>query len=132
MTGVLITGYLAVQMLWWYPGEKGGTFNDIIPFLRQVFQNDLTVAINPGFNHSYLKSLLLIFTTLCHLFEAISLVESRVLEGRCPAEFSSNPNQTHLNKLINVFKITRKLQTGVFVGGWRTVALQDRSCPALV
>ncbi len=37
-----------------------------------------------------------------------------VLEGRCPAEFSSNPNQTHMNKLINVFKITRKLQTGVF------------------
>ncbi len=33
-----------------------------------------------------------------------------VLEGRCPAEFSSNPNQTHLN----VFKITRKLQAGVF------------------
>uniref|UniRef100_A0A671LFC0 Uncharacterized protein n=1 Tax=Sinocyclocheilus anshuiensis TaxID=1608454 RepID=A0A671LFC0_9TELE len=23
-----------------------------------------------------------------------------VLEGRCPAEFSSNPNQTHLNQLI--------------------------------
>ncbi len=26
-----------------------------------------------------------------------------VLEGRCPAEFSSNPNQTHLKQLINVF-----------------------------
>ncbi len=25
-----------------------------------------------------------------------------VLEGRCPVEFSSNPNQTHLKKLINV------------------------------
>ncbi len=25
-----------------------------------------------------------------------------VLEGRCPAEFSSNPNQTHLKQLINV------------------------------
>ncbi len=25
-----------------------------------------------------------------------------VLEGRCPAEFSSNPNQAHLNQLINV------------------------------
>ncbi len=24
------------------------------------------------------------------------------LEGRCPAEFSSNPNQTHLNQLIKV------------------------------
>ncbi len=30
-----------------------------------------------------------------------------VLEGRCPAEFSSNPYQTHLKKLINVFKITK-------------------------
>ncbi len=28
--------------------------------------------------------------------------------------FSSNPNQTHLKYLINVNKITRKLQTGVF------------------
>ncbi len=35
-------------------------------------------------------------------------------EGRCPAEFSSNPNQTHLKKLIKVFKITGKLQAGVF------------------
>ncbi len=37
-----------------------------------------------------------------------------VLEGRCPAEFSSNPDQTHLNQLISVFKITRELQAGVF------------------
>ncbi len=34
--------------------------------------------------------------------------------GHCPAEFSSNPNQTYLNKLINVFKTTRKLQAGLF------------------
>ncbi len=27
-----------------------------------------------------------------------------VLEGRCPAEFSSNPNQTHLKQLINVLQ----------------------------
>ncbi len=40
-----------------------------------------------------------------------------VLEGRCPAEFSTNPNQTpNLKKLINVFKITRKLQAGVWLG----------------
>ncbi len=36
------------------------------------------------------------------------------LEGRCPAEFRSNPNQTHLNQLIKVFKITRKLPADVF------------------
>jgi len=33
-----------------------------------------------------------------------------VLEGRCPAEFSSNPDQTHLSKLIKVFRITRNFQ----------------------
>ncbi len=27
---------------------------------------------------------------------------SSVLEGRCPAEFSSNPNQTHLKQLIKL------------------------------
>ncbi len=30
-----------------------------------------------------------------------------VLECRCPVEFSSNPNQTHLNKLIKISRITR-------------------------
>ncbi len=30
-----------------------------------------------------------------------------VLECRCPAEFSSNPNQTHLNQTFKVFRITR-------------------------
>ncbi len=38
-----------------------------------------------------------------------------VLECRCPLEFSSNPNQTHLNKLIKVFRITR--DTGRFFSG---------------
>ncbi len=44
--------------------------------------------------------------------------------GHCPAEFNSNPNQTHLTKLINVFKITIKLTVGVFVKGW-SWTLQD-------
>jgi len=35
--------------------------------------------------------------------------EPGALEVHCPAEFCSNPNQTHLNKLIKVFRITRKL-----------------------
>ncbi len=35
-----------------------------------------------------------------------------------PAEFSSNPNQTHLNMLINVFRIIRKLQEGEYDQGW--------------
>ncbi len=29
-----------------------------------------------------------------------------------PTEFSSNPNQTHLRMLINVFRIIRKAQIG--------------------
>ncbi len=33
-------------------------------------------------------------------------------------QFSSSPNQTHLNKLIKVFRITRKLQAGEFDQGW--------------
>ncbi len=34
---------------------------------------------------------------------------SSVLEGRCPAEFSSNPNQTHLKQLIKL--LLRILET---------------------
>jgi len=37
-----------------------------------------------------------------------------VLEGHCPTEFSFNTIQTHLNKIIEVFRITRKLQAGDF------------------
>ncbi len=35
-----------------------------------------------------------------------------------PAEFSSNPNQTQLRMLINVFRIIRKSQVGEFDQGW--------------
>ncbi len=35
-----------------------------------------------------------------------------------PAEFSSNPNQTHLSMLISVFMIIRKSQVGEFDQGW--------------
>ncbi len=35
-----------------------------------------------------------------------------------PASFSSNPNQTHLSMLINVFRIIRKSQEGEFDQGW--------------
>ncbi len=41
-----------------------------------------------------------------------------VLECRCPVEFSSNPNQKHLNKLIKVFRITRATSRWVFFQGW--------------
>ncbi len=41
------------------------------------------------------------------------LHEKRVMETP-NFEEKSNPNQTHLKKLINVFKIIIKLQAGVF------------------
>ncbi len=48
----------------------------------------------------YLDSLLKIKV---HHSEAIEQgCPNLVLEGRCPAEFSSNPNQTHLNQQIKV------------------------------
>ncbi len=40
------------------------------------------------------------------------------LESHFPAEFSCNPNQTHLSMLIRVFKIIRKSQVGEFDQGW--------------
>ncbi len=39
-------------------------------------------------------------------------------EIHLPAEFSSNPNQTYLSMLINVFRIIRKSQVGEFDQGW--------------
>ncbi len=35
-----------------------------------------------------------------------------------PAEFSSNPDQTHLSMLISVFRIFRQSQGGEFDQGW--------------
>ncbi len=35
-----------------------------------------------------------------------------------PAEFSSNPNKTHLSMLIRVFKILRQSQVSEFDQGW--------------
>ncbi len=38
---------------------------------------------------------------------------TQFLEGHSSAQFSSNPNQTHLIQLIKVFRITRNFQAGV-------------------
>ncbi len=51
-----------------------------------------------------------------------------LLESYRPADFSSKPNQTHLNQLITVFKATCSLQTGVLEQGWNW-NLQDGSSP---
>ncbi len=51
-----------------------------------------------------------------------------ILESYCPADFSSNPNQTHLNHLIKEFRATWQLQAGVLEQGWKW-SLQDGSSP---
>ncbi len=51
-----------------------------------------------------------------------------VLEGHCPVNFSSNPNQTHLNQLIKLFRITSKLQAGEVDQGW-SKTMQDSGPP---
>uniref|UniRef100_A0A672N3I9 Transposase Tc1-like domain-containing protein n=1 Tax=Sinocyclocheilus grahami TaxID=75366 RepID=A0A672N3I9_SINGR len=54
-----------------------------------------------------------------HLIHGVDQGSSNLaLEIHFPAEFGSNPNQTHLSMLINVFKIIRKSQVGEFDQGW--------------
>ncbi len=49
--------------------------------------------------------------------------------GPLSCNFSSNPNQTHLNQLIKLFRITSKLQeAGEFDQGW-SKTLQDSGPP---
>ncbi len=53
---------------------------------------------------------------ICSEFWADALEQGSLtldLEVHFPAEFSSNPNQIHLNKLIKVFRINTKLQVAV-------------------
>ncbi len=64
----------------------------------------------------------------CIWFSLDQALSTLVLEGHCPANFSSNPNQTHLNQLIKLFRITSKLQAGEFDQGW-SKTLQDSGPP---
>ncbi len=54
--------------------------------------------------YCYVLRFLFLFLTLDQGWETL------ILEGHSPAEFSSNPNQTHLNQLIKVFR----MQLGIF------------------
>jgi len=53
-----------------------------------------------------------------------------VLEGRCPAEFNSNPDQTHLSMSLQILKtlisLLRCVWSGLELNSLGTVALQDR------
>ncbi len=55
-------------------------------------------------------------------------VSTLLLESHHPEDFSSNPNQTHPNQLIKVFRATWSLQTGVLEQGWNW-SLQDGGSP---
>ncbi len=44
---------------------------------------------------------LIYFLYFCTILLYLQGSPSSVLEGWCPVEFSSNPNQTHLKQLIN-------------------------------
>ncbi len=56
--------------------------------------------------------------------------------GHFPSEFSSNPNQTHLNQVIIVFKTTRRLRAGEFFQDGanlcRKVAWKGQVCLSLI
>lgn len=70
---------------------------------------------------------------LLFILTCITLNHTSVLEGSYPAEICSNFNQTHMNKLINVFRITKIIgrffiiyQVGAKL--CRTASLQDQYC----
>jgi len=45
-------------------------------------------------------------TEIVLLYQTEKVLRPLHLESYCPADFSSNPNQTHMNQLIKVFKVT--------------------------
>lgn len=61
---------------------------------------------------SYTDTCILIYDTLKQGWASLSL------KIHYPAEFSSDPNQKHLNELTKVFRITEKLHTCEFNQGW--------------
>ncbi len=72
----------------------------------------------------YCRNDLLLFP-LHHDFKSQALDQGRTnlaLPGHFPSEFSSNPNQTHLNQVIIVFKTTRRLRAGEFFSGLEQIS----------
>ncbi len=88
-----------------------------------------TCAHTHTHTHTHRRLFLLIVGTphKCNGFYTVQTIFSITLhqgysnlarEIHFPAEFSSNPNQTHLSMLIDVFRIIRKSQLGEFDQGW--------------
>ncbi len=70
---------------------------------------------------------LIYFLYFCTILLYLQGSPSLVLEGRCPVEFSSNPNQTHLKQLINdLLGILEGVLRQVGAKLCRTPALQDQ------
>ncbi len=57
-------------------------------------------------------------SVLCELPNKRTVYDRHPQIWTIPAEFSSNPKQTHLSLLIGVFKIIIKSQLGEFDQGW--------------
>ncbi len=72
-------------------------FNEIAEVHFSFFIKCTVVQLNV----LHLEKIFLCSVSLCVVCLAQGSPSS-VLEGRCPAEFSSNPNQTHLKQLIKL------------------------------
>uniref|UniRef100_A0A671NGW5 Ig-like domain-containing protein n=1 Tax=Sinocyclocheilus anshuiensis TaxID=1608454 RepID=A0A671NGW5_9TELE len=76
-------------------------------------RSDAVTVIVKGAAHIYITlsevNLFRCFTLLSLLTHTRSGFSTLALEVHFPAEFHSNPNQTHLNKLIELCRITRKV-----------------------
>ncbi len=97
-----------VSRLWSHDGHS------VIPFLQkypQCIQFSLCISTHTHTHthqkhkHFYWKSK--------HMCMCIQTCQNLFLEGHCTAEFSSNSNQTHMNQLIKLFRLTRIFQESV-------------------
>ncbi len=102
--------------------------------IRHCIQNISNTSQKQTYANTIINLLLILIPVrfLCYIEQGWGTL---IPEGRCPAEFSSNPNQTHLNQLIKVFR----MQLGIFFQGFfrvgaklcRRAALQDQRSPPL-
>ncbi len=97
--------------------------------LQPTFQNQVgpetsveertgyTVSVSFSSNYRQIEIIFCIF----HLSKLNNLNQeysNLAREIHFPADFSCNPNQTHLNMLLSVFRIISKPQVGEFDQGW--------------
>ncbi len=81
----------------------------------------------PHLSKTYLFVYLFNIFYKCALISIHKGFSALALEVHFPAEFSCSPNQTQVNKIIKIFRITRNVQTGQSEQGWRKVDLEGQS-----